>query len=464
MSQEDVGSCLAQQKEEWEVLESIYPECTTTDFVSGATLKLEIPVELPVSRVFTISAPPEVASGTSTQKLATSLSMLPPILLHIMLPPTYPASSPPEINFLHSTHMWFPHLKSLHETLMNMWQPEEGVLYNWVDHIKSGQFLDCIPSSSSDDDIELTHHAPPTLLAQLQAYQSAALTSQFSSNSYPCAVCLTSLKGANCLRLACNHIFCRACLEDFWKLCIAEGDVGRVGCPDPACVKDNREAEEEEVARVVTAEELARWRWLREKRDLEKDPTIIHCPIATCQRAIPKPKDILDPSSGWDRFRSCPSCSFCFCAFCKRTWHGPITHCPISVSEKIVREYLELPEGSPERTALERKYGKGTITKLVATWENELANQKWIQDSTMACPGCRVNVEKSLGCNHMTCSKCSQHFCYRCGARLRPENPYEHFSANPMSKCFGKLFDFKAEDMEWEHAPWPEPEGFILVD
>ena len=46
--------------------------------------------------------------------------------------------------------------------------------------------------------------------------------------------------------------------------------MGRVGCPDPACVKDNREAEEEEVARVVTAEELARWRWLREKRDLEK--------------------------------------------------------------------------------------------------------------------------------------------------------------------------------------------------
>ena len=67
-----------------------------------------------------------------------------------------------------------------------------------------------------------------------------------------------------------------------------------------------------------------------------------------------------------------------------------------------MREYLELPEGSPERTALERKYGKGTITKLVATWENELANQKWIQDSTMACPGCRVNVEKSLGCNHVS--------------------------------------------------------------
>ncbi|KAL1739268.1 hypothetical protein HDZ31DRAFT_49654 [Schizophyllum fasciatum] len=402
MSQGECSQCEAQQREEWQVLEAIHPECTTTDFAPGATLKLEIPVELPAPRDFVISAPPEVASGVTTPGLATSLSMLPPVLLHLILPPDYPSSSPPEINFLHSTHLWFSHLKALHEALMRMWQPEEGVLYNWVDYIKSGQFLALIPSSSSDDTVSLTHHAPPTLLEQLQTYQSAAQSSRFSTNSYPCAVCLTSLKGAKCLRLACEHIFCRGCLEDFWKLCITEGDVGRVGCPDPECVKDNREASEEEVARVVNPEELARWRWLREKRDLERDPTIIHCPIASCQRAIPRPQDIADPSSGWARFRSCPSCSFCFCAFCKRTWHGPITHCPISVSEKIVREYLDLPEGAPGRAALERRYGRGTILKLVATWENELANQKWIESSTMACPGCRVNVEKSLGCNHVS--------------------------------------------------------------
>jgi E3 ubiquitin-protein ligase RNF14 len=59
-------------------------------------------------------------------------------------------------------------------------------------------------------------------------------------------------------------------LEDFWKLCIAEGEVHRVGCPDPACVKGGREAGEEEVRRVVTDEELTRWKWLKEKRRLEK--------------------------------------------------------------------------------------------------------------------------------------------------------------------------------------------------
>jgi E3 ubiquitin-protein ligase RNF14 len=53
-------------------------------------------------------------------------------------------------------------------------------------------------------------------------------------------------------------------------MCIQEGDVGRVGCPDPECVKAGREAVEEEVARVVTDAGVKRWRWLREKRNLEK--------------------------------------------------------------------------------------------------------------------------------------------------------------------------------------------------
>ncbi len=68
----------------------------------------------------------------------------------------------------------------------------------------------------------------------------------------------------------CRHVFCKSCLEDFWGLCIKEGDVTRVGCPDPQCVKEGREADEEEVARVVTEAEVIRWRWLREKVMMEK--------------------------------------------------------------------------------------------------------------------------------------------------------------------------------------------------
>jgi len=53
-------------------------------------------------------------------------------------------------------------------------------------------------------------------------------------------------------------------------MCITEGDIDRVGCPDPECVKQSREADEEEVARVVSDGEVRRWKWLREKRDLDR--------------------------------------------------------------------------------------------------------------------------------------------------------------------------------------------------
>lgn len=97
---------------------------------------------------------------------------------------------------------------------------------------------------------------------------------RFSQTSYSCEICLTSIKGARCVLLSCSHVFCRPCLEDFWKLCITEGDVGRVGCPDSACVKEGREASEEEVRRVVTEDEVRRWKWLRQKRLTDKGRSV----------------------------------------------------------------------------------------------------------------------------------------------------------------------------------------------
>lgn len=49
----------------------------------------------------------------------------------------------------------------------------------------------------------------------------------------------------------------------------------RVGCPDPECVKKKREADEEEVARVVSDAELRRWKWLREKRNFDRGSFVL---------------------------------------------------------------------------------------------------------------------------------------------------------------------------------------------
>ncbi|GLB36376.1 putative RWD [Lyophyllum shimeji] len=450
-------ACQALQREEYEVLESIYPECVSSE-ITGNSLRLEVPVEFDQSRTVCVVQDEALATSNTSKidpRMTLSLSSLPSLMLNVELPPSYPLESPPTLTSIRASHLWLPHICRLQKILAEMWHPGEGVLYTWIEFLRNGEFLQTLSLENDEEVIHIPHPSPRILAKLLKDSDASAKTMRFSQNSYPCSICLSSFKGSKCVQLTCGHVFCRACIEDFWKLCIAEGEVGRVGCPDPACVKENREADAEEVARVVTESEVDRWRWLREKRNLERDPSIVHCPMAFCQTPIPKPAEVED-GSGWGRLRSCPACSFSFCAFCRRTWHGPITACPIAHSEKLVLEYLNLPEGSVERELIEKRFGRTNVLKLVKHYEEEQANKAWLQASTMACPGCDVHVEKSLGCNHMTCTKCRQHFCYRCGTKLPAGDPYKHFSTVGHS-CYNKLFDFQAEEEEWQPM-----EGFFV--
>eukprot|EP01036_Dinobryon_divergens_P022457 gene22457-30714_t len=46
-------------------------------------------------------------------------------------------------------------------------------------------------------------------------------------------------------------------------------------------------------------------------------------------------------------------------------------------------------------------------------WE-EVANAKWIAMHAKPCPRCNAPIEKNEGCNHMSCRKCKQEFCWIC--------------------------------------------------
>jgi len=445
----DETDCASLQQEEFVVLDSIYPDYVSSDLSQGM-IKLEIPVELPEPYAVT-SLLESVASTGIKSTLLPRLSILPPLLLDIILPPSYPLHTAPQILSIHATHSWLPPTLGLQRHLIEMWNEGEGVLYTWVEWIRGGEFLDVLgltSSSGREPLLRIPHPELKILLPYLTAYETSTQMNRFSQSSYNCQICLTSIKGARCFLLSCSHVFCRACLEDFWKLCITEGDVGRVGCPDPKCVKEGREANEEEVRRVVTEEEVRRWKWLRQKRMLERDPGMVHCPMSVCQRPVPKPEHI-EEESGWERLRTCPQCNYSFCVYCKRTWHGPLTDCPLTATEQFVQEYIALPEDSAERVLIERRYGKANVRRLVARYKEEQANRAWLEESSTPCPSCRVRVEKSHGCNHMTCAKCQQHFCYRCGDKLSASNPYEHFST-PGYRCFSKLFDVEDIDNEWQ--------------
>ena len=116
----------------------------------------------------------------------------------------------------------------------------------------------------------IKHPAPRVLADRLTSFDTKRRLERFSKTNYSCEVCLSSIKGAKCISLACEHVFCRACLVDFWGLCISEGDVDRVGCPDPGCVTEGSKASEEDVRGVVSSTEVERWKWLKDKKELEK--------------------------------------------------------------------------------------------------------------------------------------------------------------------------------------------------
>ena len=63
--------------------------------------------------------------------------------------------------------------------------------------------------------------------------------------------------------------------------------------------------------------------------------------------------------------------------------------------------------------------------------------ERWKRDHTKACPSCGVAIEKSMGCNHMTCSKCKGHFCWICGEGFESQtSTHDHLVAR-----HGGIFD-----------------------
>jgi E3 ubiquitin-protein ligase RNF14 len=77
--------------------------------------------------------------------------------------------------------------------------------------------------------------------------------------------------------------------------------------------------------------------------------------------------------------------------------HGPLTPCASSFLTILLTEYLSLPILSPRRKILETRIGKKQLEKYLKAKEEEDMNKRWLNEKTMACTGCGVQVEKNEG-------------------------------------------------------------------
>ncbi|XP_030649701.1 E3 ubiquitin-protein ligase RNF14 [Chanos chanos] len=437
------------QEDELLALASIYDEEEFRRAESGQEGEIHICLELPSD--FKLSVKGEKCAEYS-------VSFLPPLILSFELPADYPSSSPPLFT-LSSKWLSRAQLAALCKRLDEVWEELRGsvVLFSWIQFLKEEtlMFLDIqsplvvvnagdAPADRKKSEAGLKADPPldpravqemdpsSDTLSQLLDFDETQRQKAFETRVFCCGICFVDKLGSGCLLFKeCQHVYCKACLTEYFQIQIRDGQVQCLNCPEPKCTSL---ATPSQVKLLVGEEEFARYDRLLLQSSLDLMADVVYCPRKMCNTAV-----MLEPDT---TMGMCPSCQYAFCTLCKRGYHG-LSHCTPTADElKGLRdEYIAAtPEG---KKFLEQRYGKRVIQKAV----EESFSREWLKENCKNCPRCGTNIQKVHGCNKMTCMSCQQYFCWICLGTLTRVNPYSHFN-NPNSPCFNQLFQGVALEEE----------------
>lgn len=251
------------------------------------------------------------------------------------------------------------------------------------------------------------------LLSRILIHDAEQKRKAFAATLFDCGVCFTGWLGSECVQLyKCGHIFCRACLSEFWKAQITEGNILGVTCPQAECTATATPAQ---VKTLVGEELFLRYDRLLLQSSLDCMPDITYCPRPTCASAVIREKS--SPAA------MCSVCSFAFCVNCKKTYHGtskcnnepkiyeersniPLLH-PPKTEEGMKALLHDYATGSKQRRhLLEKRYGRTALQFTIEDYVTSL----WKAANTKPCPHCFSPIQKDGGCNNMICTRCNRGF------------------------------------------------------
>lgn len=195
-----------------------------------------------------------------------------------------------------------------------------------------------------------------------------------------CAICWTEAE--NPVHTPCKHVYCAGCFED---LCFAgvnsgpciscQGDAGRCGevLPLTELQAHLSSAALEDILETAFTTHITRHR-----NDLQ------YCPTPDCGQmyrgAKPPGQDDGVAETSESPLFICPACLVAVCTACN------VSHDGLTCADH--RDHVS--GGYKALQGAKKKLG--------------------IKD----CPECGVMIEKSYGCNHMTCAACGAHICWEC--------------------------------------------------
>jgi ariadne-1 len=200
--------------------------------------------------------------------------------------------------------------------------------------------------------------------------------------SHICLVCFSpSTTDTPFSSLSCNHKLCTSCWKDYLKLHINMWNHRQAlstKCPQQNC---NLTLPENFVKNFLTQSPsvLKSFQIIIRKNFIHFNQDIKCCPNYDCEVLI-------KCESKSNKEISCPNCSTNFCNKCLKEGHRPCQ------------------------------------CEMIKTWENKNLSEREVLSkvvpNTKPCPKCKLFIEKSQGCDHMTCRiearGCGYEFCWIC--------------------------------------------------
>ena len=460
---------------EWDVVQCIYPEVIVNSEDRECSIKIPVFLDSPI-----------VLKFHDHNKIEEKIEHLPPIECKFNFPKSYPTDDPPIIT-LSNTDSWLNEndIEKIQDEMRNLWSElRSPVIFTIIDYLKTNSQIGFNKFNNSnnsnelivDNEVEFQYFINENELAKIEI---------FNNLTFLCDICQNEEKGVNSTQFPdCNHIFCNKCLKDYFTHIIQRGEIENIHCPSFQCTKKRKEfisklfkdAEiggkefninnfEIEFFKLPVNIQLLE-RFLDDNKDeLIKRYQTLHfrnsinnfrrffpnrvteCPRSLCGTTFIK-QDVES------NLTICPSCKFAFCCECFHSWHGKINSCSMykmNIPIEIMEKWIENNGDYPSKQNMEQreicsnisfKYGKRIVELAVSDYIAQKQFDELIksEDSGIVkCPSCSTFIQKSDGCNKMTCSKCLVFFCILCGDRLDRNDPYEHYN-NPLNPCFGKLF------------------------